>query len=611
MKIKPINSRVIFAIIYDCIASFVAWYAAFLLRFNFELSSESFTLMKQMLLFVIPLQFISYVIFGLYRGAWRFTSLLDLKKILIAVFISSILLAALLHITNFIYGIPRSVLVINPILLIVIMGGGRFIFRVIKDFKIYGMNIKNSKPAIILASADISIPLIKNLAQTSEWRVVGLLNNDKTMWGREVLGVKVYGDIANLSKVVFQFDVHHLIIAIPSTDYKLRRKALELSSKLDVQVLILPSIEDLMNGRNIISNLRRVNIEDLLGRDEANLNNSEIRSLITENSIFVSGAGGSIGSELCRHILKFNPSHLICFDISEYSLYQLDQELRGYDSSVEIVFIVGDVKNETRLNNLLAKYQPKVVFHAAAYKHVPLMETNNVSEAFSNNVLGTYILAKASKKAKVERFILVSSDKAVNPTNVMGATKRLAEMVCQGLQDEKSTHFMIVRFGNVLGSSGSVIPKFQKQIEAGGPITVTHPAITRFFMSINEAAQLVIQAGLTGRGGEVFVLDMGEPVRIVDLAKDMIRLSGLHEDEIAIHFVGLRPGEKLYEELLADSEHTLPTTHKKIRIASANRVDRAWINSMLDWVATTLEKDEDIVKKELKKWVKEYVMNKA
>jgi FlaA1/EpsC-like NDP-sugar epimerase len=268
--------------------------------------------------------------------------------------------------------------------------------------------------------------------------------------------------------------------------------------------------------------------------------------------------------------------------------------------------VVGDVKNKLRLDKLLAKYQPKVVFHAAAYKHVPLMENDNVSEALNNNVLGTYTLAQACKQAKVHKFVLISTDKAVNPTNVMGATKRLAEMVCQGLQEENGTRFVMVRFGNVLGSSGSVIPKFREQINAGGPITVTHPEITRYFMSIPEASQLVIQAGLMGGGGQIFVLDMGEPVRIIDLARDMIKLSGFQEDEIVIEFSGLRPGEKLYEELLADDENTLPTPHEKLRIASARLVDIDWVNSMLEWVETIVVKDETIVKQELKGWVVEY-----
>jgi FlaA1/EpsC-like NDP-sugar epimerase len=393
---------------------------------------------------------------------------------------------------------------------------------------------------------------------------------------------------------------------MPSLLQQERRKVLDFSSKLKLEVMTVPAMDDLVSGRLNISKIRRVEVEDLLGRDVVDLDNSGLEQLIHKQAVLVSGAGGSIGSELCRQIIKFNPKYLICFDISECALYQLEQELILQDISVNLVYLIGDVKHEARVDKLLSQYKPKVVFHAAAYKHVPLMEVDNVSEAFNNNVLGTYTLAKACKKAKVNKFIMVSTDKAVNPTNVMGASKRLAEMVCQGLQDKNGTLFVIVRFGNVLGSSGSVIPKFREQIKAGGPITVTHPEITRYFMSIPEAAKLVMQAGLIGKGGDIFVLDMGDPVRILDLAKDMIKLSGFSENEIAIEFSGLRPGEKLYEELLADDERALPTSHKKLRIASARPVDEKWVKSLLKWITSTLQKDEQLVKKELQTWVEGY-----
>jgi FlaA1/EpsC-like NDP-sugar epimerase len=309
--------------------------------------------------------------------------------------------------------------------------------------------------------------------------------------------------------------------------------------------------------------------------------------------------------------VKFNPSILICLDISEFSLYQLEQELSAQKLSTKLVYVTTDVKNKVRVANLLAEYAPSVVFHAAAYKHVPMMETGNVWEALSNNVIGTYTLAQACKEAGVAKFVLISTDKAVNPTNVMGASKRLAEMVCQGLQDNlaenaKGTRFVIVRFGNVLGSSGSVIPKFREQIAKGGPVTITHPEITRYFMSIPEAAQLVMQAGLMGKGGEIFVLDMGEPVKIASLAADMIRLSGLLPDEIKIEYVGLRPGEKLYEELLADDEHTMPTPHEKLRIAQARKSDAAWVKRLLKWIEGATNADENLLKAELAVWVEEY-----
>ncbi len=605
MKKALLNSRSALALAHDLFAAGVAWYGAYLLRFNFELPAEHYAVMLQTLWVALPLQAFAFISFGLYRGTWRFASVLDLKRILLTVAFAAVVLVAVLFMLNTSFRVPRSVLILDPILLLLMMGGSRFVYRAIKEHQLYGAHLRRGEPVIVFGAGAAAMSLVKDLGQSGHWRVVGLLDDDETMHGREILGVKVQGSIASLPKIAAKFSVRHAIIAMPSAHHQDRRKALELANQLNLEVLTVPSIDDLMSGRLNISQIRRVDVEDLLGRDVVDLDNSGLQGLIQGHAVLVSGAGGSIGSELCRQIVKFKPSRLICFDVSEYALYQLEQELAG--TSTQLVYVVGDVKNAARLDQLLAKHQPKVVFHAAAYKHVPLMENENVSEAFNNNVLGTYTLAKACKAANVDKFVLVSTDKAVNPSNVMGATKRLAEMVCQGLQEATGTRFVMVRFGNVLGSSGSVIPKFREQIKAGGPITVTHPEITRYFMSIPEAAQLVMQAGLMGAGGEIFVLDMGEPVRIVDLARDMIKLSGLQEDEIAIEFSGLRPGEKLYEELLADDEHTLPTPHEKLRIASARAVDAAWVDSLLQWVSTTISKDEALVKQELKVWVEEYL----
>jgi FlaA1/EpsC-like NDP-sugar epimerase len=320
----------------------------------------------------------------------------------------------------------------------------------------------------------------------------------------------------------------------------------------------------------------------------------------------VSGAGGSIGSELARQIARYQPSLLILFELSEFALYQIEQEFTARFPDVTILCAIGDVKNRAVLDQLMQQHRPAVLFHAAAYKHVPLMEQQNAWQAVRNNILGTYTLAQAAQAHGVARFVLISTDKAVNPTNVMGTTKRSAEMVCQSLQQSSGTAFVAVRFGNVLGSSGSVIPKFQEQIAQGGPITVTHPDITRYFMSIPEACQLVLQAGLMGSGGEIFVLDMGEPVKIVDLARDMIRLSGYTEQDIKIVYSGLRPGEKLFEELLADDEHTLPTPHPKLRIAQARSVDAAWLDEALDWLMREDVVCEASVKQKLREWVPEY-----
>lgn len=606
MKTVLKNSRSALALTHDVAAACVAWVAAYILRFNFEIPQEHLAVMVDRLWMVVVTQVAIFVGFGLYRGTWRFASIADLKRILFTVILSTAVLGLLLFMMATDLRVPRSVMVLDPILLVLMMGGSRFFYRAFKEHQLYGLYSKRGEPVVVLGAGEAAVTLLKDLAQSEEWRVVGMLDDNESMHGREIQGVRVHGSIDSLVKVATRYGARHVIIAMPSAHHHERRKALGLVNQLGLEALTVPSIDDLISGRLNVSQIRPVDVEDLLGRDTVDLDNSGLQGLIRGQALLVSGAGGSIGSELCRQIVKFNPSHLICLDISEYALYQLEQELSHKGLSTKLVYVVGDVKHASRLDKLLGHYQPKVVFHAAAYKHVPLMETDNVSEAFNNNVLGTYTLAKACKKAKVDKFVLVSTDKAVNPTNVMGATKRLAEMVCQGLQDKKGTRFVMVRFGNVLGSSGSVIPKFREQIKAGGPITVTHPEITRYFMSIPEAAQLVMQAGLMGKGGEIFVLDMGEPVKIVDLARDMINLSGFTEDEIRIEFSGLRPGEKLYEELLADDEHTLPTPHEKLRIASARAVDEKWVNDLLEWISTTLDKDEQVVKEELKTWVEEY-----
>jgi FlaA1/EpsC-like NDP-sugar epimerase len=348
-----------------------------------------------------------------------------------------------------------------------------------------------------------------------------------------------------------------------------------------------------------------VELDDLLGRDPVQLDDAGLQEQLTGKVVMVTGAGGSIGSELCRQIASFLPKKLVLYEASEFALYNIEQELQMNFPHLEIAYLAGDVRDDARLEQAFSECKPSVVFHAAAYKHVPLMERHNTWQAVRNNVFGTWRVASCAQRHGVETFVLISTDKAVNPTNVMGTTKRLAEMVCQSLQQESGTRFVIVRFGNVLGSNGSVIPKFREQIAKGGPITVTHPEITRYFMSIPEAAQLVMQAGCMGRGGEIFVLDMGEPVKIVDLAKDMIRLSGLAVDDIRIEFTGLRAGEKLYEELLANDENTLPTPHPKLRIAQA-RAANGEMQNLLEWISSNTTNSDDVVREHLRHWVPEY-----
>ena len=599
------NPRIFLAFLHDVVAVVGAWLIAYQLRFNFTVPPDFVRLMWLSLLWVVPLKAVVLWWFGLYRGVWRFASLPDLQRILAAVAVSALGVPVVLYMFHL--TAPRSVLVLDPLLLVLLMGGSRLAYRAWKEHRLYGLLQAQGQPVLILGAGDAAAILVKEFVRSAEWQVVGLLDDQADLHQRDIHGIKVLGAIDELAEWSRRTGALHAILAMPSANHQERRRILDLCEAAEVEALTVPSFDDLVSGRVSVSQIRRVEVEDLLGRDPVALDDDGLAELIGGQVVLVTGAGGSIGSELCRQIARFHPELLVLMELNEYALYLLEQEFRERFPQQEIVCVIGDVKNAGRVTGVLHRFQPVVVFHAAAYKHVPLMEWENVAEALANNVVGTYTLAAACKRAGVPKVVLISTDKAVNPTNVMGASKRLAEMVCQGLQDAQGTRFVMVRFGNVLGSSGSVIPKFREQIAKGGPVTVTHPEVTRYFMSIPEAAQLVLQAGLMGAGGEIFVLDMGEPIRIAHLAQEMIRLSGFTEDEIKMVFTGLRPGEKLYEELLADDEQSLPTPHPKLRIARARSVDGTWVAGLLKWVGVAAGKDEATIKQELKIWVQEYM----
>lgn len=591
------------AFLHDVAVAAVAWLLAFQLRFNFAIPEEFAPFVWRSLPGVCAVQAVVFWRMGLYRGMWRFASIPDLKRILLAAGLSALLLAAgfsMLHLT-----VPRSVLVLDPMLLILMMGGSRFVYRAWKEHHLLRFSQLEGEPVLVIGAGDAAVALIRQLQRSAQWRVIGLLDDQAELHDVQIHGVPVLGGLDRLGEVAARFDVRQAIVALPSATHRQRQRAVHAAVQAGLAVLTVPSFDDLMSGKVSISSVRRVEVEDLLGREPVVLDAHGLEQLIRQRVVMVTGAGGSIGSELCRQIARFEPALLVLFEIGEFALYRLEQELSQAFPLLRFACVVGDVKDRRRVDTVLRRYTPAVVFHAAAYKHVPMMEHGNAGEALRNNVLGTHVVASACVAQGVEKFVLVSTDKAVNPTNVMGATKRLAEMVCQGLQEGADTRFVIVRFGNVLGSSGSVIPKFREQIARGGPVTVTHPEITRYFMSIPEAAQLVLQAALMGKGGEIFVLDMGEPVRIADLAREMIRLSGLTEEEIKIVYTGLRPGEKLYEELLADDEHTLPTPHPKLRIAQARAVEAGWVAEVATWIERHAP-DEETVKRKLREWVEEY-----
>ncbi len=603
------NWRTLLSFAHDVAAVAVAWLAAFWLRFNFYVPRDYETLALQTLPWVVAIHVPIFIGFSLYRGIWRFASLHDLRRIVFAVFVAALAVpAAMLMLET---RPPRSVFIVAPVFLIMAMGGSRFVYRVWKERNARALPGVERAPVLVLGGQNSAVSLIKELARSPQWRVVGALAEDSTTHGRELHGIKVLGAFADIAAQASASGAKHAIVAMPESPHTVRRQAIELARAAGLQVLTVPSFDDLMSGKVTVSQIRNIELDDLLGRDPVVLDTAGLRHWISGKAVLVSGAGGSIGSELCRQIARYAPRELILFELNEFALYGIEQEFANRFPDVKIVCAIGDVKNQTRVREILETYRPAMVFHAAAYKHVPLMETENAWQAVLNNVRGTQVLAQAAIASGVEKFVLISTDKAVNPTNVMGASKRLAEMVCQSLQQKGGTRFVMVRFGNVLGSTGSVIPKFREQIASGGPITVTHPDITRFFMSIPEAVQLVLQAGLMGQGGEIFVLDMGEPVRITDLARDLIRLSGFTENEIRIVYTGLRPGEKLFEETLADGENTLPTPHPKLHVAQARHESADWLADLSRWMDANTCTDYAAVKADLARRVPEYTPHHA
>ncbi|MHB0982742.1 MAG: polysaccharide biosynthesis protein [Thiobacillus sp.] len=602
-----LSSRTVGIILHDILAACFAWLGAYWLRFNLDVPAEFQAAALTTLVWVVPLQAVAFWRFGLYRGIWRFASLPDLKRIVLAIGLAALLIPLVLVLFRVSAAVPRSVLILDPLLLVILMGGSRMAYRAWKEHRLASVLHPDSKPVLVAGAGSAADFLLRELARNpSGFHVVGLLDDSRDKQGRLVQGIPVLGTLDDVAAYAQSMGVDDVVLALPSTAHEVRKRITQICSEAGLNVLTVPSLEDLVAGRVSVSSLRPIELDDLLGRDPVELDDSGLHQLLTGQVVMVTGAGGSIGSELCRQIARFDPAKLVLFEQSELALYAMEEELSTRFQGLQIAPVIGDVKDAVWVNQVMAEHRPAVVFHSAAYKHVPLMEGCNAWEAVRNNVLGTQVVAAAAQAHGVGKFVMISTDKAVNPTNVMGATKRLAEMTCQAMQKPSGTRFVSVRFGNVLGSSGSVIPKFQKQIEAGGPVTVTHPEITRFFMSISEAAQLVLQAGLMGEGGEIFVLDMGEPVKIAELARLMIRLSGADEDRIRIEYTGLRPGEKLYEELLADDESTLPTPHPKLRVAKARAADAGWYAECLTWLAHPDTYDEAAVKRQLQTWVPEY-----
>jgi FlaA1/EpsC-like NDP-sugar epimerase len=604
--------RRVIVFLHDVGAAGIAWVAAFYLRFNFDLPDDWRGLMLDLLPWVLAIYAVIFLAMRLYRGLWLYASLPDLQRIAIAVGVAALAVPAVFAFVRIGLPVPRTVYVLTPLLVALAMGGNRLAYRAWREGRFVPVITKpQSTPVLVLGAGAAAAGLVRELAASRQWRVAGLLDDDAKKHGAEVGGVRVYGAIERTPAVAASLGVTQAVIAMPSATHQQRKRALDLCVQSGLQVMTVPALSDIVSGRVSVSALRAVELDDLLGRDPVELDTEGLYAFLEGKTVLVTGAGGSIGSELCRQIARDSPGRIVLFDAAEYALYSIEQEFRDRRPGVPIVAVIGDAKDERRVGEIFERWKPEVVFHAAAYKHVPLMEEENAFQAVANNVLSTLAVARAAQRAGAGKFVLISTDKAVNPANVMGASKRLAELCCQALQAGSETQFVIVRFGNVLGSTGSVVPRFREQIARGGPVTVTHPEITRYFMSIPEAAQLVLQAGEMGKGGEIYVLDMGEAVKIVDLAKQMIRLSGFAESDIRVEFSGLRPGEKLYEEPLADAETTLATPHPKLRIARVHAPSNGeFLRDLEAWLAAP-GAESGSVRARLQSWIPEYRPSKA
>lgn len=552
----------------------VAWYLSYLLRYNMQPFPHYINNTDSVysLLILMSIQLSSYYYFKVYRGLWHFSSLNDLIRIIKTVSLAVFLTIPVLYLGSLLSNIPRSLFPLYILVEISLLCSGRLLMRFYRD-KHKSFTISQVKKVLIIGAGRAGESLIRDLKRSPIYSVVGLVDDNASKCGLEIHGVRVLGASRDLMEIVTDCRADLIFIAIPSARSAAMRRIVNRCEQCNIPFRTLPSLSALASGYVQINSLRKVNIEDLLGRDEVQLEWEKIAKAVQDKLVIVTGGGGSIGSELCRQLVTLSPKKLLIIDNSEFNLYTIEQELKISHPDVTVETRLISVADAAAVHYHFKKFKPQIIFHAAAYKHVPLLE-EQVRSATYNNIIGTQILAEASVAVNAEKFILISTDKAVNPTNIMGTTKRVAEIYCQNLNERVMTQFITVRFGNVLGSAGSVVPLFQKQLQAGGPLTVTHPDIQRYFMTIPEACQLILQAMVSGHGGEIFVLDMGEPIKISYLAEQMIHLAGkVPGKDIQIQYTGLRPGEKLYEELFHESEALTSTDHAKLFKAKFRSVD--------------------------------------
>jgi len=571
----------------------LAWLGAFWLRFNMDWIPHG---MLHEALLVLPLvlttQALAFYFFGLYRGMWRFASMADLVRIVKAVLAGGLVALCLTFFFTRMSGLPRSVWPLYGLLLIMMLGGSRFFYRWLRDYRqLFG----GSQRVLIVGAGQAGEMLVRELAREGarSHRPIVFVDDDPKKRGQDIHGIRVAGALKHIPKLVTQHNINLVVIAMAAVKSSVIREVVALCDAIPIECRTIPGLNDLMTGKARIQALRDISLEDLLGRDPVSLDWNTIADSISGKKVLISGGGGSIGSELCRQVAQFGPQSLIVLDCHEFNLYQIDRELNEAFPTIDLQCCLIDVVDQVAVEGCLQRYQPDMVFHAAAYKHVPLLESQ-LRVAIRNNVQGTRCMAEASVSANVKTFVLISTDKAVNPTNVMGASKRAAEVFCQNLNATTETNFMTVRFGNVLGSAGSVVPLFREQLAKGGPLTVTHREITRYFMTIPEAAQLILQATVIGEGGEIFVLDMGQPIKISDLAHQMIRLSGKKVGEdIEVIYTGLRPGEKLHEELFHEGETLTQTQHAKIHQAHTRKMPWPTLIELLDQLAISCTNADD------------------
>ncbi|HZB24078.1 MAG TPA: nucleoside-diphosphate sugar epimerase/dehydratase [Gaiellaceae bacterium] len=596
----PITRHRVWQLIADAAMIAAAWYFAFQLRFDFDVPFYYDEMLRETILIVVAIKLAVFVAFGFYQRWWRYVSTRDMWRALAGVSVASVLAIAAVY---FFYPVerlrlPRGVALVDPLLLLAFVAGSRLLARTVIERPSGGI-VARGKEVLIVGAGDAAQLMIREMQRSRvlDYTPIGLVDDDPRKRGMRLHGVRVVGTTADLTHVLRDNRPDEVLIAVPSAPGEFRQRVVEVAQAEGVPVKTLPGLHELITGDlDLAGQIRPVQVEDVLGREQVELDVATVAAYLEAKTVLVTGAGGSIGAELCRQIARVDPARLVLIDYAETALFEIERELVHERDFRAAVPVLADTGNRTKLRQVFERYQPDVVFHAAAYKHVPLMEANPV-ESVRNNVLATRVVAEVAAEFGAERFVLVSTDKAVNPRTVMGQSKALCEWIVKtlGHRDDVPTRFVAVRFGNVLGSSGSVVPIFRRQIERGGPVTVTHPEMTRYFMTIPEAASLVVQAGAIGGRGEVYVLDMGEPVRIVDLAHNMIRLSGKEPGtEIAVEFVGSRPGEKLHEELWSEGETVDTTSHAKINRATHPPVDAAWLQEELNALERLVEEGDTL-----------------